>query len=197
VTLERAKARKEARCRPAEHNTNLFTDASFLAVPAINFFGLPGYQQETPPQMPSRFFEDGRQQFWMRKFAKRRNGSPSAGDRSRDAAPPSNPWFMLCGCPTYKAWVASGERNMDHSPKMDGREYEWEPENGPDALIEARMVKEDLAGAPSTAARETAAANAKSSARALQQHRSKVSLLHSAQVEVRNYIAHFVSMQWK
>ena len=30
-----------------EHNTNLFTDAQFLAVPAINFFGLPGYQQDS------------------------------------------------------------------------------------------------------------------------------------------------------
>ena len=26
-----------------EHNSNLFGDASFLAVPAIHFFGFPGY----------------------------------------------------------------------------------------------------------------------------------------------------------
>lgn len=54
-----------------EHNTNLFTDAQFLAIPAINFFGLPGYQQDEPPQMPQRFYEDGRQAFVSRQAARR------------------------------------------------------------------------------------------------------------------------------
>merc|ERR1719217_787908 len=71
VALFRAcRARKLLITPPAmEHNTNLFTDASYLAVPAINFFGLPGYQQDTPPQMPQRCFEDGRVPFMRRKLA--------------------------------------------------------------------------------------------------------------------------------
>jgi len=47
---------------------------------------------------------------------------------------------------------------MDCSPGPKGQ-YEWEPESGPDAM-EARVPKEEFAGAPSTAARETAAATA-------------------------------------
>lgn len=162
--FKQCRARKLLITPPSmEHNTNLFTDASYLAVPAINFFGLPGYQQESPPQMPSRYFEDGRQQFWLRKFARRRQGSPSGreGDGQSQSSLSSNPWFLLCGCPTYKSSSFPGDRNMDHSPnRREPQEYEWEPENGPDALLEARMVKEDLVGAPSTAGRETAAAAA-------------------------------------
>eukprot|EP00434_Breviolum_minutum_P002409 symbB.v1.2.002128.t1/scaffold106.1/size366728/16 len=84
-----------------EHNTNLFTDAQYLAVPAINFFGLPGYQQESPPQMPSRYFEDGRQAFLLRKASRR--GSDDA----------QSPWFYFCGCPTSHA--------------ADKPQCEWEP----------------------------------------------------------------------
>merc|ERR1719384_658969 len=72
-----------------EHNTNLSTDAQFLAIPAINFFGLPGYQQEASPQMPARFFEDGRQQFLLRSSRRK--------SQQRKTQEPSNPWFFLCG----------------------------------------------------------------------------------------------------
>lgn len=161
--FKQCRARKLLITPPSmEHNTNLFTDASFLAVPAINFFGLPGYQQETPPQMPSRnfVFEDCRQQFWARQFSKRRQGLGTKSKGSQ-AAPSSNPWFFLCGCPTYKSWAASGEsNNMDTSPKREGQEYEWEPENGPEPFMETRVVKGDLAA--STAARDTAASAAAS-----------------------------------
>jgi len=168
--FKQCRARKLLITPPSmEHNTNLFTDASYLAVPAINFFGLPGYQQERPPQMASRFFEDGRQQFWLRKFARRREGKHGANESSSQSDSSSNPWFPFCGCPTHKVYAATGDRNMDDSPNVgDPKEYEWEPENGPEALLEARIVKEDLVGAPSTAARETAAAaaaKAKASAR--------------------------------
>lgn len=158
--FKQCRARKLLITPPSmEHNTNLFTDASYLAVPAINFFGLPGYQQETPPQMPSRFFEDGRQQFWLRKFARRRENRHGAKESSSHSDSSSSPWYLLCGCPTHKAYAATGDRNIDGSPNMgDAGEYEWEPEIGPEALLEARIVKEDLVGAPSTAARETAAA---------------------------------------
>mmetsp|Transcript_770 Transcript_770/g.2461 ORF Transcript_770/g.2461 Transcript_770/m.2461 type:complete len:402 (-) Transcript_770:176-1381(-) len=40
-----------------EHNSNLFGDASFLAVPAIHFFGFPGYYTSTPPRLPAHLFE--------------------------------------------------------------------------------------------------------------------------------------------
>ena len=41
-----------------EHNSNLFGDASFLAVPAIHFFGFPGYYTSSPPRLPASLFED-------------------------------------------------------------------------------------------------------------------------------------------
>eukprot|EP00747_Dinoflagellata_sp_TGD_P091211 gnl/TRDRNA2_/TRDRNA2_164980_c0_seq2.p1 gnl/TRDRNA2_/TRDRNA2_164980_c0~~gnl/TRDRNA2_/TRDRNA2_164980_c0_seq2.p1 ORF type:complete len:406 (+),score=60.13 gnl/TRDRNA2_/TRDRNA2_164980_c0_seq2:102-1319(+) len=41
-----------------EHNSNLFGDASFLAVPAIHFFGFPGYYTSSPPRLPSYVFEN-------------------------------------------------------------------------------------------------------------------------------------------
>jgi len=150
--FKQCRARKLLITPPSmEHNTNLFTDASFLAVPAINFFGLPGYQQDAPPQMPTLNFEDGRQQFWLRKFSKRRQNSSGKIEGPGQTSP--NSWLGLCGCPTYKSSWA--DRNIDHSPGKDGREYEWEPENGPDAFLEA---KEDLVGSAPSTARETAAA---------------------------------------
>eukprot|EP00440_Ansanella_granifera_P001155 gb/GFBE01001242.1/.p1 GENE.gb/GFBE01001242.1/~~gb/GFBE01001242.1/.p1 ORF type:complete len:394 (+),score=74.51 gb/GFBE01001242.1/:1-1182(+) len=99
-----------------EHNTNLFTDAQYLAVPAINFFGLPGYQQESPPQMPSRFFEDGRQAFLMRKAARRKQ-------KGIEGTTDSSPWFYLCGCPTSRA-----RRDGDGLQPLDRPQCEWDPE---------------------------------------------------------------------
>lgn len=75
-----------------EHNTNLFTDASFLAVPAINFFGLPGYQQEEPPKMPDSCFEDGVERFLAQRGPK--------GDEL--VAKSTSPWFLLCGASPAK-----------------------------------------------------------------------------------------------
>lgn len=40
-----------------DHNSNLWMDAQFLAVPAINFFGLPGFCTDNPPKMPAALFE--------------------------------------------------------------------------------------------------------------------------------------------
>jgi len=163
--FKQCRARKLLITPPSmEHNTNLFSDASFLAVPAINFFGLPGYQQDTPPQMPHRFFEDGRQAFLLRKASKRKNGQEKEKEKDKESS--SNPWFLLCGCPTLRGRAGdqsagdSPRGPMEHGPKMDGREYEWEPENGPDSLVEAGVNSTELAGSPSTAARETAAAAA-------------------------------------
>lgn len=92
-----------------EHNTNLFTDASFLAVPAINFFGLPGYQQEQPPQMPQQYFEDAHQAFMLRMNARRKkeNNQPV-----KDADESFSPWFFLCGCPTTKSQLKNGGGGM-------------------------------------------------------------------------------------
>lgn len=113
-----------------EHNTNLFTDAQFLAVPAINFFGLPGYQQESPPQMPARFFEDGKTLFLLRKSARRKPKLEDSGD--------SNPWFFLCGCPTSRARRRdqAGMEPLDHPPHS-----EWDSE-APGFSLEGRMTEE-------------------------------------------------------
>lgn len=143
-----------------EHNTNLWSDASFLAVPAINFFGLPGYQQETPVTMPSSVFEDGLKNFLLRKASKRRN---QKDNEDRQAEETSNPWFLFCGCPTSKGRAKSSTM-IGHDPHMDSREHEWTPEAGPGpgpshpnslTLLEAR--RNSRSGSPNSAARETAA----------------------------------------
>jgi len=138
-----------------EHNTNLFTDAQFLAVPAINFFGLPGYQQECPPQMPARFFEDGRQQFLLRKSSRRR--SSVHRDTGGAWTTESNPWFFLCGCPTSKAkqWEGNGME-----PRRGTPQCEWEPDSTGEARAEAGLAHEKM-GDPSSAARDVAAAVAR------------------------------------
>jgi len=132
-----------------EHNTNLFTDAQFLAVPAINFFGLPGYQQECPPQMPARFFEDGRQQFLLRKAARRKHQPPK-----REGAQPeeSSPWFFLCGCQTSQAKRREG---TGAEPR-----HEWDSQGSETARAGAFQ---DAVGSPASAARDTAAAAAAAS----------------------------------
>lgn len=112
-----------------EHNTNLFTDAQYLAVPAINFFGLPGYQQDSPPQMPSRFFEDGRQQFLLRKASRRKQRDESTAD--------SSPWFFFCGCPTSRV------RKDAIIESIDRPQREWDPEGPP---ISKEVMISDAAG---------------------------------------------------
>ena len=67
-----------------EHNSNLFGDASFLAVPAIHFFGFPGYYTASPPRLPTSLFEDP---------AKRARLSREKGDKVASFA---KPW--LCDC---------------------------------------------------------------------------------------------------
>ncbi|CAE8629989.1 unnamed protein product [Polarella glacialis] len=100
-----------------EHNTNLFTDAQYLAVPAINFFGLPGYQQESPPTMPSRFFEDGKQAFLLRKAARRKA-------KASEVSSEYSPWFYFCGCPTSRVrralvWRRDTMDSMNLPPQGD------------------------------------------------------------------------------
>ncbi|CAE7295120.1 aho-3 [Symbiodinium natans] len=56
--FKRCRARKLLVTPPEmEHNSNLFGDASFLAIPAIHFFGFPGYYTSTPPRLPASMFE--------------------------------------------------------------------------------------------------------------------------------------------
>jgi len=142
-----------------EHNTNLWSDASFLAVPAINFFGLPGYQQESPVTMPGWTFEDGRRQFLMRQNSRRKAQGPLVQENEPES---SNPWFPFCGCAWNKARPKTGMIGHEHA--MDSRDTEWTPEtpqgpNGPNSLtlLEARK-NNSRAGSPISAGREAAAA---------------------------------------
>jgi hypothetical protein len=156
--FKQCRARKLLITPPSlEHNTNLWSDASFLAVPAINFFGLPGYQQEKPVTMPQHVFEDGRRQFLLRKSS-RRKGNCDNEDKQLDSG---NPWFLFCGCPTNKGRAKPGSTMIGHDPPVDSREHEWTPENGvgPNSLslLEAQR-NNSRNGSPSSAARETQAA---------------------------------------
>lgn len=56
--FKRCRSRKLMVTPPSmEHNSNLFADAAFLAVPAIHFFGFPGFCTANPPRMPTHLFE--------------------------------------------------------------------------------------------------------------------------------------------
>jgi dienelactone hydrolase len=141
-----------------EHNTNLFTDASFLAVPAINFFGLPGYQQEHPPQMPQQYFEDGVQAFLLRRNARRKNESNLP---SRDVEESSSPWFFFCGCPTTKSQLKSGGGAMVRYGDylMESQPQPRDCDEPPAAAASKEMVapKGSEVGSLATAAKDTTA----------------------------------------
>merc|ERR1719191_701243 len=65
--FKRCRARKLLITPPKmEHNSNLFGDASFLAVPAIHFFGFPGYYTSSPPRLPACLFESPERRARMR-----------------------------------------------------------------------------------------------------------------------------------
>jgi len=82
--FRRCRARKLLITPPRmEHNSNLFGDASFLAVPAIHFFGFPGYYTTAPPRLPACLFENPERRIRLRE--------------QRQQHPPGpQPW--LCGC---------------------------------------------------------------------------------------------------
>merc|ERR1719393_368417 len=66
--FKRCRARKLLITPPKmEHNSNLFGDASFLAVPAIHFFGFPGYYTSTPPRLPAHLFENPERRLRMKE----------------------------------------------------------------------------------------------------------------------------------
>jgi hypothetical protein len=82
--FKRCRARKLLITPPKmEHNSNLFGDASFLAVPAIHFFGFPGYYTSTPPRLPAVLFENPERRARIR-------------EQMKEESTGSQPW--LCGC---------------------------------------------------------------------------------------------------
>jgi pimeloyl-ACP methyl ester carboxylesterase len=82
--FKRCRARKLLITPPKmEHNSNLFGDASFLAVPAIHFFGFPGYYTSTPPRLPAYLFENPERRARLR-------------EQMKEDSSVSQPW--LCGC---------------------------------------------------------------------------------------------------
>lgn len=79
--FQRCRARKLLVTPPTmDHNSNLFAEASFLAVPAIHFFGFPGFCTTKPPRLPANLFE---------KDDKRPAPSPQDTNCGRQG---------LCGC---------------------------------------------------------------------------------------------------
>jgi len=82
--FRRCRARKLLITPPRmEHNSNLFGDASFLAVPAIHFFGFPGYYTSTPPRLPACLFENPERRNRLRDQLKQESGGQQ---------------LWLCGC---------------------------------------------------------------------------------------------------
>lgn len=85
--FKRCRARKLLVTPPKmEHNSNLFGDAAFLAVPAIHFFGFPGYYTGSPPRLPAYLFEDPAQRARMLQDRK----EPKAVSLTRPS------WFCDC-----------------------------------------------------------------------------------------------------
>lgn len=142
-----------------EHNTNLWSDASYLAVPAINFFGLPGYQQEHPVTMPKHVFEEGRQrplhQAKRHRRAHSQPASPSHGSKSVTSRSAANPWFLFCGCPTSKVKGKATGLAME-GPSMPSRDLEWTPDaHNSLTLLEARACsRASRNGSPGASAGE-------------------------------------------
>lgn len=57
--FRKCRARKLLVTPPSmEHTSNVFDDASFLVLPAIHFFGFPGYYTSSPPRLPGFVFRD-------------------------------------------------------------------------------------------------------------------------------------------
>lgn len=58
--FERCRASRKLLVTPdrMEHNSHLFADPSFLAVPAIHFFHFPGHQTDRPPRLPQQAFKE-------------------------------------------------------------------------------------------------------------------------------------------
>jgi pimeloyl-ACP methyl ester carboxylesterase len=84
--FQRCRARKLLITPPRmEHNSNLFGDASFLAVPAIHFFGFPGYYTSTPPRLPAHLFESPERRLRMKEQ-----------QTTKRDVPVVKPW--LCDC---------------------------------------------------------------------------------------------------
>jgi len=82
--FKRCRARKLLITPPAmEHNSNLFGDPSFLATPAIHFFGFPGYYTAAPPRLPQSLFNE----------PNKRSQGPCPGS---DSSCNKKPW--LCDC---------------------------------------------------------------------------------------------------
>mmetsp|Transcript_9052 Transcript_9052/g.17282 ORF Transcript_9052/g.17282 Transcript_9052/m.17282 type:complete len:512 (-) Transcript_9052:39-1574(-) len=82
--FKRCRARKLLITPPAmEHNSNLFGDPSFLATPAIHFFGFPGYYTASPPRLPQSLFNEPN---------KRSRGRCPGSDSSCS----KKPWFCDC-----------------------------------------------------------------------------------------------------
>eukprot|EP00927_Polykrikos_kofoidii_P040594 TRINITY_DN34662_c0_g1_i1.p1 TRINITY_DN34662_c0_g1~~TRINITY_DN34662_c0_g1_i1.p1 ORF type:complete len:388 (-),score=53.64 TRINITY_DN34662_c0_g1_i1:142-1305(-) len=76
-----------------EHNSNLFGDASFFVVPAIHFFGFPGYYTDNPPRLPAFLFDGAEPQ---RSLTPKQQ--PLGGDDLEPTLGGNSGWF--CGCIT-------------------------------------------------------------------------------------------------
>lgn len=88
--FKRCRARKLLVTPPKmEHNSNLFGDAAFLAVPAIHFFGFPGYYTQDPPRLPARLFEPPDRRLRLQERAAKEALGSSA---------PCAPSQLLCNC---------------------------------------------------------------------------------------------------
>merc|ERR1712232_1258162 len=115
---------------------------------------------DSPPEMPQRFFEDGHQAFLKRMSAKRKQANGNETDDDFN-----NPWFFLCGCPTSKVQL----RKAGDQPVMEPQESDTKPTS--DIFLGNKTnAHDDQAGAPATAARETAAAAASKAAAFEQDH---------------------------
>uniref|UniRef100_A0A0G4G930 Serine aminopeptidase S33 domain-containing protein n=1 Tax=Chromera velia CCMP2878 TaxID=1169474 RepID=A0A0G4G930_9ALVE len=64
-----------------EHNSNLFADADFLAVPVINFFGFPGFSSANPPRLPRVLFLSPHERKKRKRILERRVKGRSRGGR--------------------------------------------------------------------------------------------------------------------
>lgn len=128
--FRRCRARKLLITPPRmEHNSNLLGDASFLAIPAIHFFGFPGYYTTTPPRLPAWVFDNPERRMRLRSH-------------SEEPPPSRHPW--LCGCPGLRN---EGDQ-LDLEPRPD-MEFGDRPTTPRDDVVSATgRTKASTGGRP-------------------------------------------------
>jgi len=137
--FKRCRARKLLITPPKmEHNSNLFGDAQFLAVPAIHFFGFPGYYTSTPPRLPAYLFENPERRARQREQMKEEAGG-------------LQPWLCSCLAKSDPHHLDVNFCHQEHSVEdITIRFTEGAADCGVNSLVEGQTSDQTETNAPNS-----------------------------------------------